>query len=232
MIHLPFTFAKSKLIDKVGSNAPVSPAVTAKETGMLTKGSIYDSLKLSVMGLSRQAYNYAVLGLEHLKNSGKIYNNQLVSIIDFTKASYQKRLFVIDMEHCKLLFNTYVAHGQNSGGEFADRFSNKPESYQSSLGFYETNGTYIGKNGYSLRLTGLENGINNRADERAIVIHGAAYVSERYIRDQGHIGRSWGCPAVPEELNKPIIDKIKNGSCLFIYGKDKNYLKYSTILKS
>ena len=103
---------------------------------------------------------------------------------------------------------------------------------QSSLGFYETSNTYIGKNGYSLQLKGLEKGINDKADSRAIVIHGAPYVSEGLIRSQGYIGRSWGCPAIPERLTKPIIDKIKNGSCLFIYAQDKNYLNKTSLLKS
>ena len=131
-----------------------------------------------------------------------------------------------------MLFNTYVAHGQNSGKEFANRFSNAPESFQSSLGFYETSETYQGKNGYSMHLTGLEKGINDKADQRAIVMHGAPYVSENYIHSQGYIGRSWGCPAVPEKHNKPIIDRIKNGTCLFIYAGNKTYSRKSKILNS
>ncbi|MBC7867350.1 MAG: murein L,D-transpeptidase catalytic domain family protein, partial [Gloeobacteraceae cyanobacterium ES-bin-316] len=130
------------------------------------------------------------------------------------------------------LFNTYVAHGQNTGQEYANRFSNKPESFQSSLGFYITTSTYMGKNGFSLQLDGMENGINDLANERAIVMHGAPYVSESYIKTKGYIGRSHGCPAVPQQLNKPIIEKIKNGSCLFIYSNDKGYLKRSKILNT
>ena len=193
---------------------------------------IYDSLHLNNLGLSEQAFNCAVKGYDYLKMSGKIMNDHVISIVDFTKPSNLKRLFVIDLERCKVLFNTYVAHGQGSGKEFANSFSNKPESFQSSLGFYITSGTYMGKNGYSLHLEGLENGINDKADERAIVMHGAPYVSEDYIRMQGYCGRSWGCPAVPERLSKPIIEKIKNGSCLFIYGKNKQYLQKSRILNS
>ena len=114
----------------------------------------------------------------------------------------------------------------------ATQFSNVPESLQSSLGFFTTSSTYNGKNGYSMHLKGMEDGINDKAEERAIVMHGAPYINENIINDRGYIGRSWGCPAVPEKLNKPIIDKIKNGSCLFIYSKNSRYQQTSKILNS
>jgi hypothetical protein len=128
------------------------------------------------------------------------------------------------------MFNTYVAHGVNSGLEFANRFSNIPSSLQSSLGFYQTWETYTGKHGYSLQLNGLESGINDNASQRAIVIHGAPYVSESFIRSNGYLGRSWGCPAIPEPIVKPLIDRIKNHTCIFIYANDKKYLHQSPIL--
>ena len=112
----------------------------------------------------------------------------------------------------------------------ASNFSNALQSYKSSLGFYQTLGTYMGGHGYSLRLEGLEKGINDNANRRDIVIHGAPYVNESLIRSQGYIGRSWGCPALPENLNKPIINTIKNGTCLFIYGNNKSYVKRSKII--
>ncbi len=192
---------------------------------------IYDSLRLNLMGLSQQAFQYAMHGFDYLVKAGKITNDKIISIVDFSQPSYKKRLFVIDLHTCKVVFNTYVAHGVNSGKEFAEQFSNRPESNQSSLGFYETLDTYIGKNGYSLHLQGLEKGFNDNADNRAIVMHGADYVSEEYIQSQGYIGRSWGCPAVPEKLHKPIINKIKNGTCLFIFSPNKNYLIHSQLLK-
>jgi len=235
-IHLSFSFAK--LRDKDPNPAFAKNLVTERpntDAAMNLKAErlvIYDSLRLDVLGLSYKAYNYAIQGLEKLKAAGKITNDQLISIVDFTKSSAEKRLFVIDLVNHRLLFNTYVAHGQNSGKEFAQRFSNSPSSYQSSLGFYETSDTYNGKNGYSMHLTGLEKGINNNADERAIVMHGAPYVSENHIRATGYIGRSWGCPAVPEKLTRPIVDKIKNGTCLFIYSENNKYLKRSKILNS
>lgn len=240
MLHLPFSFAKPK--DKLAGKPNATPAITnnavsasaSSETAKMKMecALIYDSLKLNVLGLSQQAYQYAIDGLAKLKQAGKIANSSLVSIVDFTKSSGQKRLFVIDLENHRLLFNTYVAHGQNSGSEFASRFSNSPESYQSSLGFYQTSSTYMGKNGYSMHLAGLEKGVNDKAEERAIVMHGAPYVSESLIKAKGYIGRSWGCPAVSEKLNRPIIDKIKNGTCLFIYSPDSRYLKNSKILNS
>jgi L,D-transpeptidase catalytic domain len=128
------------------------------------------------------------------------------------------------------LFNTYVAHGQNSGTSFAERFSNRLHSFQSSPGFYITMDTYLGSNGYSLKLNGLEKGINNNALRRDIVLHGAAYVNEKLIGEQGYIGRSWGCPAVPLGVHREIIETIKNGTCLFIYPGKNSYVKRSPIL--
>ena len=236
MIHLPFSFAKPREKEPV----PVKYSQTcfkniepvAASNLKAERSFMYDSLKLNILGLSEQAYHFAIEGMERLKKAGKIANDGLISIVDFTKSSSHKRLFVIDLAHHKLLFNTYVAHGQNSGTEYAKSFSNAPESFQSSLGFYETSGTYIGKNGYSMHLTGLEKGINDRADERSIVMHGAPYVCENYIKAKGYIGRSWGCPALPENMNRPIINKIKNGTCLFIYSENERYLQHSRILNS
>lgn len=234
ILHLPFVFANTKSFDKnaIKGKAPFDLLNDAGKETLIDAVTIYDSLNLIDLGLSEQAFDYAVKGYEYMKENGKIINDDVISIVDFTKPSSQKRLFVIDLRDCKILFNTYVAHGQGSGKEFAKYFSNKPESFQSSLGFYVTSDTYTGKNGLSMHLNGLEKGINDKAEDRAIVMHGAPYVSESLIRSQGYIGRSWGCPAVPEKLNKPIIEKIKNGSCLFIYSKNKNYLKRSKILNS
>lgn len=228
LLHLPFAFANNKVFSY--KPAPKPAVVTDNSSSYLTK--IYDSLKLNVQGLSQHAFDCAVKGYEYLKAQGKIANDNVISIADFTKPSSQKRLFVIDIKNCKVLFNTYVAHGQGSGQAIAREFSNKPESYQSSLGFYRTEDTYNGKNGYSLHLEGMEKGINDKAEERAIVMHGAPYVSEAFISQKGFIGRSWGCPAVPEKLNKPIIEKIKNGSCLFIFSENSKYLNSSRILNS
>ena len=228
MLHLPFAFSSTKIFS-FNKIPPVLPTISGNNSSSYK---IYDSLKLNLSGLSQQAFTSAIKGYEYLKLKGKIGNENILSIVDFSKPSSQKRLFVLDLKNFKVLFNTYVAHGQGSGTAMATQFSNTPESYQSSLGFYTTSSTYSGKNGYSMHLEGMENGINDKAEERAIVMHGAPYVNENLIHARGYIGRSWGCPAVSEKLNKPIIDKIKNGSCLFIFSENNRYLKSSKILNS
>jgi len=141
----------------------------------------------------------------------------ILSIIDFTMPSTEKRFWIIDLERGIVLHHTLVAHGKNSGELYASRFSNTPNSNQSSLGLYVTGQTYVGKNGLSLKLHGLEPGVNDRAEERAIVIHSAEYVSERFIKQNGRLGRSFGCPAIPVENHKEIINTLANGSCLYIH---------------
>lgn len=233
MLHLPFAFSSTKpLVFGTPAGTLGSVAVNTAVSRAEFISSLYINMELNGKGLSEDAFTAAMKGFDLLTGKGKIPNDKVITIVDFTKPSTQKRMFVLDVENQKVLFNTYVAHGQKSGKEFANQFSNIPESYQSSLGFYETSTTYMGKNGYSLKLKGLENGINNKAEERALVIHGAPYVSESFIHSNGYLGRSWGCPALPENLNKPIIDKIKNGSCLFIYSKNNNYFNQSKILNS
>jgi L,D-transpeptidase catalytic domain len=193
---------------------------------------IYDSLHLGVFGLSKVAFEEGLAGLRLLISSGDIRNAGILSIVDLSLPSSKKRLFVIDLNEGKLVFNTYVSHGRNSGKEMATRFSNKPRSRESSLGFYVTGDTYIGHHGYSLRLNGKEEGINDNASLRGIVIHGAPYVNERIAENQGYIGRSEGCPAIPKTMHRPIIEKIKNGTCLFLYSPDKFYETHSKMLPS
>ncbi len=235
ILHIPFVFAKTKPVSIIQPEEKKLEFFVNSESPLVavstSHANVYDSLRLNLMGLSQQAFQYAMQGFDHLLKAGKISNDKIISIVDFSQSSNKKRLFVIDLNNYKVVFNTYVAHGVNSGKEFAQQFSNRAESFKSSLGFYETLQTYNGKNGYSLHLQGLEKGINDNADNRAIVMHGADYVSENLIHSQGYIGRSWGCPAVPEKLHKPIINKIKNGTCLFIYSPDKNYLVHSKILQ-
>lgn len=159
----------------------------------------------------------ALSGYEKVVKEQLLNRPEVITIIDFTLSSDKKRLWVIDLIHQKVLFNCLVAHGRNSGESVAEHFSNNPGSYASSPGFYITGETYTGKHGLSLTLDGIEKGINDKARERAIVIHGADYVSADFIRKNGRLGRSLGCPAVPEELKEGIIQAIKGGSCLFIY---------------
>ncbi len=170
-------------------------------------------------------FNTAYLGFSHIENLKK---KNLITIIDYSLPSTEKRLFVIDLENKNLIYECLVAHGKNSGGNIASSFSNDPRSLKSSLGFYKTAETYSGKHGYSLRLDGLEKNINDNARSRDIVIHGAIYISEIFIKQNGRLGRSWGCLAVPSGISKELIDKISGGSCLFIYGEDKFYKENST----
>lgn len=177
-----------------------------------------------------RSFESAFKGYYKLKKEGKI-NKDILTIIDFTQSSTEKRMWVIDMINNEIIFQTVVSHGRNSGLEYATDFSNKPESFKSSLGFYKTAETYYGANGYSLRLDGLEQGINDNARSRAIVIHGADYANEKLANKQGYLGRSYGCPALPLENYKEIIDYIKDDSCLFIYhDSDPNYLNKSQLL--
>ena len=159
------------------------------------------------------------------------HDKDILTVIDFTKPSTEKRLFVIDLKLKKILFISYVAHGRNSGEKYATSFSNREGSFKSSLGFYKTENTYYGKNGYSLVLDGLERGINDKAKERAIVMHGATYADPSTIRSCGRLGRSLGCPALPLSVSKKIIDTIKGGTLLYIHGDDKTYASRSTFIK-
>jgi len=195
------------------------PSSDARSIGIwkeLTKGELSPP-SLPVLELALNGYTQL---------QGKL-NKPLLTVIDYSLPSTKKRLWIIDLEQQKILLHTVVAHGRNSGGLLAEKFSNRPESYQSSLGFFKTGEAYQGKHGYSLRLDGLEAGINDQARARAIVIHGADYAKETVAATAGRLGRSWGCPAVPPDLSTPLIKLIKEGSLLFIYGKDPNYLRMS-----
>ena len=195
------------------------------------KTDIFDSLRLGRLGLGRVAFDYAMIGYTRLKAKGLLANPSILSIIDFSLNSAKKRLFVLDVKNYKLLFVTYVAHGKNSGTSQALYFSNEAESFKSSIGFYLTGATYAGEHGFSMKLKGYEAGYNDKAEERAIVMHSADYVSEALIKQQGFIGRSLGCPALAPEIYKQVINKIKNRSCLFIYGFSGNYIENSGMLK-
>lgn len=173
------------------------------------------------------AFRQAVAGYYRIETRRR----EVLTLIDFSRPSTEPRLFVFDMAQKRLLFSSVVAHGKNSGENYATSFSNDDGSYKSSLGFYLTGDTYQGSNGYSLILDGLEEGINDHARRRAIVMHGAAYANLSFVRQGvGRLGRSFGCPAVPSELARPIIDAIKHGSVMFVYAPVKEYLAQSKIL--
>lgn len=190
---------------------------------------LYHSLSESSSQLpSMEVLELAMEGWGKLENDLK---SPLLTVIDFSLPSTQKRLWVIDPAKGLILHHSVVAHGRNSGELLAKNFSNQPESFQSSLGFYKTAETYQGKHGYSLRLDGLEKGFNDQARNRAIVIHGADYAKEEFAKSTGRLGRSLGCPALPPELSAKVIDLIKDGSLLFIYGNDESYLQKSYLLQ-
>ncbi len=180
--------------------------------------------------INQLAVQHAIKGYEKLKQAGQLMNQRYLTIADFSKPSSEKRLFIIDMQKMELVLNTLVAHGRNSGVLFAKNFSNKNNSYQSSLGFYITGEIYKGKHGMSLQLTGIESGINDKAKQRAIVMHGADYVNDQLIHKQGYIGRSLGCPAVPQNQVQDIIQTIKGASLLYIYAPNNHYTKQSSFI--
>lgn len=201
------------------------------EEGYMKIAEIYDELDLEDYGLSFEAYSCAIVGYQKLEEEGRLDNPDLLTIVDFSQSSNNKRLYVLDLKEKKLLFNTWVSHGRNTGDEFAEYFSNTDGSLQSSLGFYLTKKSNMGATvGFSLILEGLEEGVNDNAKTRQIIMHGADYATEDFINQTGRLGRSYGCPAVPPEMIEPIVDVISNGSLLFIYYPDSDYLDNSVLL--
>jgi L,D-transpeptidase catalytic domain len=214
------------------TNESVKAALSVDEMIAEKADSIYDTLHLLQAGLQEEAFALAYEGYYKLLEQGLIQKKEVLTIADFSKPSSDERLFVIDIEKGKILFQTLVAHGRKSGLIYATEFSNKLESNKSSLGFYLTLQTYYGGKGYALRLQGLEKGINDKAFARAIVLHGSDYVTSQFANSNGYLGRSLGCPAVPTKQTKAIINSIKNGSLLFIYHPTDEYKTKSTILNS
>ncbi len=186
---------------------------------------LYASMQLEGI-VNYKAFRQAVEGYNKIGNRRR----DILTLIDFSKPSTEKRLYVFDMKKRRMIFNSLVSHGRNSGENYATSFSNEYGSYKSSLGFYLTESTYNGGNGYSLILNGLEKGINDKAKERAIVVHGASYANPSVIKGGGRLGRSLGCPALPQKISKPIIDAIKGGSVMYIYAEKPEYFAQSEIL--
>lgn len=178
-----------------------------------------------------EAFQYAMMGRQILMKETGFEKPDIITIVDFSKPSTQERLFVVDINEARILYSSLTSHGRNTGENMATSFSNTPESYQSSLGFYKTAEIYTGSKGYSMRLDGLEANINCRARARGIVVHAADYVSNNFAQLHGRLGRSQGCPALPKELNRPIIQKISGGSLFFIYAPNDQYRKSSRIFK-
>ena len=181
------------------------------------------SVSTDVLDLAFSAASCAV-------RAGSVQAPSTLTVIDYSRPSTEKRLWVLDMRTRAVLYEELVAHGQGTGDSMATSFSNEPETHKSSLGLFVTEGTYVGKNGYSLRLNGLDQGFNDRARERAIVMHGAPYVSEAFAQAQGRLGRSWGCPALREAVARELIDRVKGGNLVFAYYPDQQWLKTSQYL--
>ncbi|HET8809012.1 MAG TPA: murein L,D-transpeptidase catalytic domain family protein [Flavobacteriaceae bacterium] len=231
-----FAFSPANLPEKTGLSPNVEMTVFTVEN---TSPNL--SLEEKIKSLYEEFTNYntvmpsfiafqnGMFGYYKLLEEGKI-DNKILTIVDFSLSSVEKRMWVLDMVSQKVLFNTFVAHGQGTGIEMAENFSNVQNSHKSSLGFYLTAETYIGKHGLSMRMDGLEQGFNNNARDRYIVVHGADYATPGFIKKAGRLGRSWGCPAVPPKLCKQIINTIKNKSCFFIYFPSKKYLQSSKYL--
>lgn len=210
---------------------PMRPFTASTNYIFKTSASVlYDSLRLQEFGLTEKAFKYALKGYKNLLEQGKLKTTGVMSICDFSQSSRHKRLYIINLDEMIVSMNTYVAHGRRSGGEFAYSFSNNPNSHKSSLGFYITGQTYQGQHGLSLRINGLERGINDRALARNIVVHGSVYTGEEFLESNGVCGRSFGCPAVPSTQIDEVINTIKEGTCLFIYYPSTQYLKKSKIL--
>lgn len=207
---------KPRFVDNVQSNSSVY-AHNAIPTENSKMEEVYRTLHSDKFSLPKlESFSEALKGYYSLKDKGLI-QKEILTIVDFSLSSNSKRLWVINIQTGEVLFNSLVAHGRNTGEEFASTFSNSSESYKSSLGFYATGEIYSGKHGMSLRLDGLEKGVNDNARARGVVMHAADYVSEEFIKNNQRLGRSQGCPAVPVELSKEIITTIQNKSCFFIY---------------
>lgn len=193
---------------------------------------VYHSISGPLQMPDFQVFYKAYAGYDQMKTQEKV-KNDILSIIDFSLHSSEKRFWIIDMRKRELLFFTYAAHGRGSGNGMgvANKFSNTPHSLQSSLGFYLTGETYYGKHGLSLNLDGQERGINDKARQRRVVIHGADYATGNFVKKYGRLGRSYGCPAVPQHLHKPIINTIKDKSVLFIHHPDQKYHQTSEYMK-
>ncbi|WP_153800976.1 murein L,D-transpeptidase catalytic domain family protein [Foetidibacter luteolus] len=208
------------------------PDAAASERANQLVDSLYVQLGLDTSGLSRDVFFFAYKGYQYLLSENKLANPNYLTICDYSQSSAHKRLYVVDLLAKKLMFNTYVSHGKKSGEEFATSFSNSTNSHKSSLGFFVTGETYRGRAGFSLRFDGMEPGINDRVRARGVVLHGSRYVNEERIDEKGFVGRSFGCPAVPMECYRDIIETIKDGSCFFTYNPDMRYGMVSKIMNA
>ncbi len=227
-VLLVFTFAiSSSKFNKNGNIlSPDSTATPSLKSQLFSQyvSAIYQSAKLKESGLDEDVFKKSVTGYYNLKIANILpANSSVVTIVDLAKSSRSKRMWIVDLQKRQLILNTWVSHGQKSGDDLANHFSNDVNSFESSLGFYITDNTYMGKHGLSLRLNGMDAGFNDKANERDIVVHAAPYVSTASIKELGRLGRSQGCPAVSPDVAEQVINTIKGKTVLFINGNDSNY---------
>lgn len=227
-IHRFFAIAAlAALLPVVTPDAEAKPARSCR---LAANTDLVKRLVREAPGLSPEVLKLAVDASLCAAEQGLVRRRDLLTVIDYSIPSTEPRLWIFDLRKERLLFREHVAHGVNSGGNLPTRFSNQPESRQTSLGLFVTQETYVGANGYSLRMRGLEKGVNDRARARAIVMHGAPYVNPAAARAQGRLGRSWGCPAVRTKVARKIIDTVKNGSPIFAYYPEPAWLATSHFL--
>ena len=220
----------SEITPSKDSEILVSEVTTSEEKGEESIDQLYKAFTMNNASMpSLVSFTNGITGYNKLKAEGKI-KNEILTIVDFSLPSTEKRMWILDMTNQKVLFNTLVAHGKNTGTDMATEFSNIENSFQSSLGFYVTAETYYGKNGLSLFIDGQEEGFNSNARQRYVVVHGADYATPEFIERNGRLGRSLGCPAVPMNISKEVINTIKGNSALFIYHTNEDYAKKSTYL--
>lgn len=231
LLLVTFTLLSANLFSPKVNSKKTTELVKMVKTNSETESElIYNNLHSDKYALPKfESFKEALKGFYKLKEKGIVRKN-ILTLIDFSMSSNTKRLWVIDLDSNTILYNSLVAHGRNTGEEFAKSFSNVAQSFKSSLGFYLTGEIYFGKHGKSLRLDGLEKGINSNARQRAVVVHGAEYVSKSFIQNNKRLGRSLGCPAIPLEITDELIKTIKDKTCLFIYYPSKTYKLASKLL--
>lgn len=223
------SFGDARLISPDQENMRTLSFNESDELTLLTD-LIWQNIQQEAGSLRKQVLELALKGYQQMQEQGLLKEGKPLTVIDFDLPSTQKRLWVIDMKSQKLQHTSLVSHGKNSGLIKAEKFSNTPESHMSSLGFYLTGETYVGKHEASLRLDGLEKGINDMARSRAIVIHAADYAEPTFLKNYGRLGRSLGCPALPTENYEEILALIKEKSCLFIHADEASYKKQSVFV--
>jgi hypothetical protein len=226
-IRLAFGGAVVALCSATPIAAGKTATMTSSALAPLSAASWADA---GIGGLRPDVLQMALSAASCAMRSGDVDAPQTLTVIDYSRPSTEKRLWVFDIESHELLYEELVAHGQGTGDNLARHFSNTDESHQSSLGLFATDDTYVGKNGYSLRLNGLEAGFNDRARERAIVMHGAPYVSDAVAKKQGRLGRSWGCPALSDAIARQVIDRVKKTGLVFAYYPDREWMAHSKYL--